>query len=103
MNHAEWKILSGYRETVQLMNTITRQLDRARRYRLPVCQLPEQARRLMDDIMSFETIMERIQDRQARNVLRCRFALGYTVRETADYLGMSTGKVDRIIHDMKPQ
>lgn len=103
MTVPEWEILSGYRETVQLMNTIMEQLDMARRYRLPVYQLPEQARRLLGDIMRFETIMEGIQDRRARNVLRCRFALGYSVRETADYMEMSSGEINRIIHNLKPQ
>ncbi len=99
----EWDILTGYRERIQLLHTVRMELTRAARYGWPVFDKPEQAHRLKMEINEFNTIMTRIPERRSRIVLRCRFALGFTIRDIADYMELSAGTVDNIIKNLKPE
>ncbi len=63
------------------------------RHGLPELNLPEQLQELKKDLLFFEKILERIPDRRTRIVLRCRFALGWSWPDIADFMDMSMGTV----------
>ena len=102
MTAEEWRIITQYRETVIALHALLDEIDTWTRRGFSVTNLMDKAQVLKQDILQFENILEKIPDRRARNVLRCRFALGYTIAETAADLGMSDTTVDKIIKKLKP-
>ncbi len=99
---SEWDTLTGYRETVLAACSVLIDISWRLQHGIPLTDLPEQYDRLKMDIVRFNAILEKIPDRLARNVLRCRFALGYTIGETAEFLEVSRGNIDNIIKKLKP-
>ncbi len=89
-------IIIGYREHVVALDLIFRQMNWNRDHRLPVLDLPEHADRLKGYIIRFEDILNGIPDRRTQIILRCRFALGMTARETAEQLLMNHKTINAI-------
>ncbi len=98
----DWETISGYRDAVFLLQSVNCDIAFRLRRGLPLMDLMEQAHRLKVDIIRFENVLQRIQDRRTRNVLRCRFVLGYSIPDTAEYLGTTCTTIDNIIKKVKP-
>ena len=93
------EIITGYRENVIAIHSIRECIAWNTRHGLPVLTMPELIHQLTADVIRFEDVLHTIPDRRTRNILRCRFALGMTERQTADYMQLSHGTVNRIVTD----
>ncbi len=92
-------IIEGFRDNVFLLKAVRDQIEWNQRHRLPVLELPAQAAQLMHDVAMFELAMDRIRDRRTRNIIRCRFGLGWPVWDIALAMEMHRNTVNRIIRE----
>ena len=90
------EIITEYREIVFEYAYNLESLVWNQNHGLPLLRIPERLRELKDMILRFEDIMDTIQDRRARNILRGRYALGMSIRDIAAGMGMSCATVQRI-------
>ena len=92
-------IITGYHETAIIAGLLLHGIEWNRRHGLLLQNLIEQVEQMQRELFRFEMIMDAIPDRRVRNVIRCRYALGMTETETAEFLGLSRGTIARIISD----
>ena len=90
------EIITGYRNTVFLLHTLRLIIDWTVRHGLPVHMYMKEAESLKMELLRFEDILNRIQDRPVRNVLCCRFALGMSIEKAAEYMNTSTENINRL-------
>ncbi len=76
MTKLERDCIISYRDNVLEYNAIARCIEWRNRYNLPLISLPDKKQQLMENIMRFEYLMDEIQNRRTRVILRCRYALG---------------------------
>ena len=82
-------IVTNYRENVIAAHSIQQCIDWNQRHGLPLMDLPDQLRNLREKILMFEDVLARIQDRRTRTVIRCRYAFGWSIPETAAFMEVS--------------
>lgn len=92
-------IITGYHETVMVAGLLLHGIEWNRLHGLPLQDLTERVQQMRRELFRFEMIMDAIRDRRTRNVIRCRYALGMTETETADFLGLSRGTIARLTTD----
>lgn len=97
MNHSE--IIQGYLANVFMIRYYREQIAWNQRHGLPALDMPQRLRELLHLVATFETILSTIPDKRARIVLRCRFALGMSIPDTAEFLGITRQHVARISRD----
>ena len=90
------EIITEYREIVFEYAYNRESLAWNQNHGLPLLRIPERLRELNDMILRFEDIMDTIQDRRTRNILRGRYALGLTISDVAIGMGLSRATVQRI-------
>ena len=93
------EIITEFRMNVLEIQSIRERVAWNIRHGLPVMNMSEQIRQLAADVMRFENVLDMITDRRARIMIRCRFALGMTERQTAEYMQVSHRTVNRIVTD----
>lgn len=91
------RIIAEYRENVIAMHTLSHQLAWNQRHGLPLMELPELLEELKERVLRFDELLNRIPDRMARIVLRCRYALGMNASDTAVFTKLSCNTVSKIV------
>ena len=89
-------IIFNYSLTISEIASIQRTIYRRRRLGLPALDLPARIHQLMQRLIRFEDLMDRIPDIRARIAVRCRYALGYSIPETAEFMNLSRKTVQKI-------
>ena len=79
-----------------LIGTLRNQISWNAAHQIPVSHLQEEITQLKQELVSFENVLASIQDRQERNIICCRYALGMNTHETAYQLSISRATVGRI-------
>lgn len=90
------EIIVSYRDTVLLLNSIQKQIKWNYKFFLPVKFLAEKRKALCRDLLMFEYILSDIKDIRMRNVIRCRYALGMTIEETAERMELCTMTINKL-------
>jgi len=91
------EVITGYRDNVFMFDAVQQQIQWFNRHDLPVLALAKRAEKLINNVTMFEEIVNRIPDRRTRNAIRCRYALGMSIGDTADYLNINRMTVNRMI------
>lgn len=89
------EIVTGYLANVWTISCLLHTIDWNQRHGLPLLNLPERVQELKRELNRFEDVLVRIPDRKIRIILRCRYALGWSVIDTAIYTDMSCNTVSR--------
>lgn len=90
------EVITSYRDTVYLLHCTRLIIDWNIRHGLPVRYYTKDAEQLKNDLLRYDDLVNRIEDREARNVINCRFALGMSIEATAEYMNTSTEKINRL-------
>ncbi len=88
------EIVTEYRYNVIAAHTIRQSIVWNQRHGMPLMDLPDQLRELREMILRFEDVLALIPERRTRNVIRCRYALGWNIQDTAAFMGLSCGLVN---------
>ena len=81
----------AYRDTVLLAFVIREQITWNQDHGLPLLTLPAQYYELLRQISEYQTAIETVPNRRARIALCCRAVLGWSIPQTAEYMGISRG------------
>lgn len=89
-------IILNYYDSVIALRSIQRQLTWNQLHGLPEMNFPEQLKELKAELKRFEELLDRIQDRRTRIAMRCRYALGWTTRETSVFMDLDRNIISAI-------
>lgn len=90
------EIITGYLAIVFDIASTRLRMAWNERHGLPVLDMPDRVRTLLEALVRFEKILAGIQDRKTRTVLRCRYALGMNSYDVALYMNLCSETVYRI-------
>jgi DNA-directed RNA polymerase specialized sigma subunit len=90
------EIILNYQANVFALHSLREQIAWNQRHGQPVSDLQEQKHRLKENIIRFEDLIDSIQDRRARVILRCRFALGMTLPDVSAFMELSCYRISTI-------
>ena len=80
------EIIKNYHDNVILISTLQQQIAWNQRHGLPVISLSARVADLKRQLLQFEDILDTINDRQARNIICCRFVLRMNNRQVAEVM-----------------
>ena len=93
------EIVTNYRNNVFAVYYLRQRIEWNRQHGLPAEGMEDEKDQLMQKLMLFEEIMDRIEDRRARIIIISRYALGMNVREIAAYLNLSSKTIVEICRE----
>ncbi len=90
------EIVTNYRDNVFAVYYLRQRIEWNLLHGLPVQSMEDEREQLIEKLMLFEEIMDRIEDRRARIVIIARYALGMNERDIAARLNLTSNTIGKI-------